>query len=166
MNRRIVGVYQNGEEATLAIEELHKQGYSPEQISVIAKDREEMAEISDETGTKAPEGLATGAAAGGFLGGMAGLLAGIGVLAIPGVGPILAAGPIVATLTGAAVGAGTGGLVGGLIGMGISEEDAREYNRYVDEGRILVLVDTLPEEDPARQDGLHSDSLTNTDTYR
>ncbi|MNP52962.1 hypothetical protein D3C76_1473910 [compost metagenome] len=73
---------------------------------------------------------------------MAGLLAGIGVLAIPGIGPILAAGPIVATLTGLAVGAGAGGLVGGLVGLGIPEDEAVEYESYVSDGKILVLVDS------------------------
>jgi len=85
---------------------------------------------------------ATGAATGGLLGGAAGLLASLGLLAIPGIGPILAAGPIAATLTGAAVGAGAGGLLGGLIGLGIPEDEAHQYNRYVDNDNILVLVDS------------------------
>lgn len=75
------------------------------------------------------------------MGGVTGLLAGIGALAIPGIGPILAAGPIVATLTGVAVGAGAGGLVGGLIGLGIPEDEAKEYEGYVESGKILVLVE-------------------------
>ncbi|MNI54923.1 hypothetical protein D3C73_1098450 [compost metagenome] len=87
-----------------------------------------------------------------MLGGVTGLLAGIGALAIPGIGPIIAAGPIAAALTGAVVGAGTGGLVGGLIGLGIPEDEAASYDNYVDEGRILVMVDA----DDARADDVYT----------
>ncbi|ETT48800.1 MULTISPECIES: general stress protein [Paenibacillus] len=141
MTKKIVGIFDTEQEATRAIEGLHNQGFSNDEISVITRDRDELRNISEDTGTKAPEGVATGAATGGVVGGVAGLLAGIGALAIPGIGPILAAGPIVATLTGAAVGAGAGGLVGGLIGLGIPEDEAKEYEGYVESGKILVLVD-------------------------
>lgn len=141
MNKKIVGVFHNEHEASEAIRDLKRQGFLTEDISVIARNKDDVESISDETGTKAPEGLATGAATGGLLGGVTGLLAGIGALAIPGIGPIIAAGPIAATLAGAAVGAGTGGLVGGLIGLGFPEEEAESYNSYIDEGRILVMVD-------------------------
>ncbi|MDH6368458.1 low temperature-induced protein [Paenibacillus sp. VTT E-133280] len=141
MTKKIVGIFDTEQEATRAIEGLHNQGFSNDEISVITRDRDELRHISDDTGTKAPEGVATGAATGGVLGGVTGLLAGIGALAIPGIGPILAAGPIVATLTGAAVGAGAGGLVGGLIGLGIPEDEAKEYEGYVESGKILVLVE-------------------------
>ncbi|MDQ0195005.1 general stress protein [Paenibacillus wynnii] len=141
MNKKIVGIFDSEHEATRAIEGLQNQGFTNQEISVITRDRDELRNISDETGTMAPEGVATGAATGGVLGGVTGLLAGIGALAIPGIGPILAAGPIVATLTGAAIGAGAGGLVGGLIGLGIPEDEAKEYERYVESGKILVLVD-------------------------
>lgn len=141
MTKKIVGIFDTEQEATRAIEGLHNQGFSNDEISVITRDRDELRNISEDTGTKAPEGVATGAATGGVVGGVAGLLAGIGALAIPGIGPILAAGPMVATLTGAAVGAGAGGLVGGLIGLGIPEDEAKEYEGYVESGKILVLVD-------------------------
>ncbi|MDH6427061.1 general stress protein [Paenibacillus sp. FSL R7-0048] len=141
MTKKIVGIFDTEQEATRAIEGLHNQGFNNDEISVITRDRDELRNISEDTGTKAPEGVATGAATGGVVGGVAGLLAGIGALAIPGIGPILAAGPIVATLTGAAVGAGAGGLVGGLIGLGIPEDEAKEYEGYVESGKILVLVD-------------------------
>jgi len=141
VTKKIVGIFDTEQEATRAIEGLHNQGFSNEEISVITRDRDELRHISDDTGTKAPEGVATGAATGGVLGGVTGLLAGIGALAIPGIGPILAAGPIVATLTGVAVGAGAGGLVGGLIGLGIPEDEAKEYEGYVESGKILVLVE-------------------------
>ncbi|MDP4097419.1 general stress protein [Paenibacillus sp. P96] len=140
--KKIVGVFDTEREASRAIEDLQRQGIPADEISVITKDRDDLNTINEETGTKAPEGVATGAATGGVIGGVTGLLAGIGALAIPGVGPILAAGPIAATLTGAAVGAGAGGLVGGLVGLGIPEDEAREYESYVDQGKILVLVDS------------------------
>ncbi|GIO86314.1 hypothetical protein J25TS5_32460 [Paenibacillus faecis] len=138
---KIVGVFASERDASEAIMDLRGLGYKPEEISVIGKNKEDIRDIHEETGTKAPEGIAAGAATGGLLGGVAGLLAGLGALAIPGIGPIVAAGPIAATLTGAAVGAGTGGLVGGLVGLGIPEEEAEEYDAFVKHGRILVMVD-------------------------
>lgn len=141
MTKKIAGIFDTEHEATRAIEGLQNQGFRSEDISVITRDRDEMRSITDETGTMAPEGVATGAATGGVVGGIAGLLAGIGALAIPGIGPILAAGPIAAALTGAAVGAGAGGLVGGLVGLGIPENEAHEYEGYVEQGKILVLVE-------------------------
>ena len=141
MDKRVIGVYDNVDDAIRAVEELKAQGYDRDDISLVAKDRDEVKAVNDETGTKTEEGLAAGAAAGGILGGATGLLAGIGALAIPGIGPILAAGPIAATLTGVAVGAGTGGLAGALIGMGIPEDEAHQYERDIKEGKLLVLLD-------------------------
>lgn len=141
MTDKIIGVFDTEQEATRAIESLQAQGIKSDEISVITRDKDEQKSISEDTGTMAPEGVATGAATGGVVGGVTGLLAGIGALAIPGIGPILAAGPIAATLTGAAIGVGAGGLVGGLIGLGIPEDEARDYEGYIDSGKILVLVD-------------------------
>ncbi|MEK4031160.1 MULTISPECIES: general stress protein [Bacillaceae] len=139
--KRIVGVYDDHTEAIEAIEDLKRQGYNSEEISVISKERDDVEYVEETTDTKAEEGAATGAATGGILGGLAGVAAGAGALAIPGIGPIVAAGPIVAGLTGAAAGAGAGGLTGALIGLGIPEEDADRYNEYVKQGKMLVLVD-------------------------
>ncbi|CAH0345235.1 general stress protein [Bacillus sp. CECT 9360] len=141
MEKRVIGVYDNGEEAVRAIEELKAQGYDRDDISVVAKDQDEVDVVKGQTGSNAEDGLTAGAATGGVLGGTAGLLAGIGALAIPGIGPILAAGPIAATLTGAALGAGAGGLAGALIGMGIPEDEADRYERDVKDGKLLVLLD-------------------------
>lgn len=146
MNKRIVGVFAAEYEASRAIEELKHQGCRTEDISIIARNTESVDTLRDESGTQAPEGMATGAATGGLLGGLTGLLMGIGALAIPGIGPIIAAGPLAATLAGAAIGAGSGGLVGGLIGLGIPEEEAKRYDNYVGEGRILVMVDVEGEQ--------------------
>ncbi|MFD1863811.1 general stress protein [Planococcus chinensis] len=137
---RMVGSYNSENEAIRAIEDLKAQGYSSEDISVLSKDKGETRHVTEETGTHAGEGAATGALTGGALGGLGGVLAGIGALAIPGIGPIVAAGPIVAGLTGAAAGAGVGGLAGALIGAGIPEDEAKEYEGHFNEGRILVMV--------------------------
>ncbi|PZE20681.1 general stress protein [Paenibacillus xerothermodurans] len=164
-NKKIVGVFRTEEQAIQAIEGLKRQGYRSDEISVITKNREDMENLEMETGSKAPEGVATGAAAGGMLGGAAGLLAGLGLLAVPGVGPILAAGPIATTLTGVAVGAGAGGLVGGLIGLGIPEEEANRYNDYVNEGNILVMVDSYADRNAAVYDTFRTNESLNAHTY-
>src|SRR5437773_688551 len=105
---------------------------------------------AQEKATKAPEGATTGAATGGATGGVIGLLAGIGALAIPGVGPFIAAGPIMAALSGAAVGAATGGVVGGLIGLGIPEIEAKRYEEKLKRGNYLIAVHTDEKEDVDR----------------
>lgn len=163
--KKLVGVFQTEQEAIRAIEGLKRQGYRSDDISVIAKDKEDLSAVTEQTGTNVQEGVTAGAATGGVLGGIAGLLAGIGALTIPGVGPILAAGPIAATLTGAAVGAGAGGLVGGLIGLGIPEEDAERYNDYVKQGKILVLVNSRGDLDHEVYDAFRSNHSLNADTY-
>ncbi|PLR77367.1 hypothetical protein CU633_11280 [Bacillus sp. V3-13] len=152
-NKRVIGSYESELEAIQAVEKLKADGYRAEDISVISKNRDDIETVNEETGTKTGKGLAAGAATGGVLGGLTGLLVGIGALAIPGIGPLVAAGPIAAALTGAAVGAGAGGLAGALIGMGIPEDEARQYEDEVKTGRILVLVDP----------GTHDSSKTDHD---
>ncbi|WP_172254395.1 YsnF/AvaK domain-containing protein [Saccharibacillus deserti] len=142
MTNKIVGVFHSEREASHAIEDLKRAGFSTNDISVVTRDKKDMRKLEDETGTMAPEGAAGGAATGGVLGGIGGLLAGLGALAIPGIGPLLAAGPLATALAGAAVGAAGGGLVGGLIGLGIPENEAKEYDTAVDQGGLLVIVDT------------------------
>jgi len=139
--KHLVGVYDTENEAIQAVQDLKRQGYAAEDISVIGKNKEKVNEINDATGMKTEEGFVAGAATGGTLGGLVGLLAGVGALAIPGIGPLIAAGPIAAALTGAAVGAGAGGLAGALIGMGLPEEEADRYEGLVNEGKIIVLVE-------------------------
>ncbi|GIP39445.1 hypothetical protein J31TS4_27250 [Paenibacillus sp. J31TS4] len=140
-NKKIVGVFETEQEASRAIEALKNEGFRTEDISVVAKDKNEVESLSEETKVKGLDGAATGMTAGGVLGGVTGLMAGLGALAVPGVGPLLAAGPIAATLTGVTIGAGAGGLVGALIGLGLPEAEAKEYQGYVDKGHFLVLVD-------------------------
>jgi hypothetical protein len=138
--KSIVGVYESEQEAITAIEALVNRGYNKEEISVIGKDHKHVDYVTDETGTEVEDTAATGAIAGGAIGGVTGLLAGLGALAIPGIGPIIAAGPIAASLTGALTGAGLGGLTGALIGLGIPDDEAEYYGKSVEDGKILVLV--------------------------
>jgi hypothetical protein len=127
-------------QAITIVDNLRAAGFSNNDISVLLPDKGSTREFSHEKGTKAPEGAATGAGTGGVLGGALGWLAGIGALAIPGLGPFIAAGPIMAALSGAAVGAAAGGLIGTLVGMGIPEFEAKRYEGRLREGRILISV--------------------------
>ncbi|MBW7456323.1 general stress protein [Paenibacillus sepulcri] len=165
MDKKIVGVFSTHEEAVRAIDDLKSQGYSSDDISIVAKNNEVMEEISEETATNAETGFAAGATTGGVVGGVTGLLAGLFLIPIPGIGPILAAGPIAATLTGLAVGAGAGGIVGGLIGLGIPEDEAKEYNDYVDSGKILVMVDSDAQRDLRAYDTFRTHNSLNAHKY-
>jgi len=122
------------------VDHLRAAGFSNDDISVLLPDKAGTRDFAVEKGTKAPEGALTGASTGGVVGGALGWLAGIGMLAIPGLGPFIAAGPIMAALSGAAVGATAGGVVGALIGMGIPEYEAKRYEGKLREGRILMSV--------------------------
>jgi uncharacterized protein (TIGR02271 family) len=108
---------------------------------VIMRDPDQERRLAEQTGTKAGEAAAAGAITGGALGGLFGALAGIGALVIPGIGPIIAGGALASTLAGAGIGAAAGGLLGALVGMGIPEEDARYYERALEQGGILLSVD-------------------------
>src|SRR6266850_5159110 len=121
-------------QACAIVEELQSAGFSNNDISVLLPDRAGTRDFAHEKGTKAPEGAVAGATTGGLLGGALGWLEGIGALAIPGVGPFIAAGPIMAALSGAAVGATVGGLTGALVGMGIPEFEAKRYEGRIKEG--------------------------------
>lgn len=165
MSKHIIGVFNTEEEAIRVINQLKAEGYRSDELSVVGRDRGDLDHIEEATATKAEEGLATGAATGGVLGGVTGLLVSIGALAIPGLGPILVAGPIVATLTGAAVGASAGGLVGGLIGLGIPEKDAMLYDEYVQNGKVLVLVDGDTERANLAYRIFRDHKSLNADTY-
>jgi len=123
-------------------DDLRVAGFNGNDISVLFPDKKGTRDFAHEKNTKAPEGAATGAAAGGVLGGALGWIVGIGALAIPGVGPFIAAGPIMAALGGAAIGATTGGLAGSLIGLGIPELEAKQYETRIKGGNILMSVHT------------------------
>jgi hypothetical protein len=127
-------------QAISIVERLKAAGFSSNDISVLFPDKAGTKDFAHEQHTKAPEGAATGAGTGGVLGGALGWLVGIGALAIPGLGPFIAAGPIMAALSGAAAGAALGGLTGALIGMGIPEYEAKRYEGKVKEGNVLISV--------------------------
>jgi len=122
------------------VSRLKSSGFADNDISVLFPDKNSTRDFAHEKNTKAPEGVTIGASGGGVVGGTLGLLAGIGLLAIPGVGPFIAAGPIMAALSGVAVGAALGGITGGLIGMGIPELEAKRYEGKVKDGNILISV--------------------------
>jgi hypothetical protein len=150
MSKSVFGIATTHGQAERIVEELQAQGFAASEISVLMPDTGGTHDFGHVKATKAPEGAATGATAGGATGGVIGLLAGIGALAIPGVGPFIAAGPIMAALSGAAVGAATGGVVGGLIGLGIPEIEAKRYEEKLKKGNYLVAVHTDESEDVDR----------------
>ena len=154
--RRAVGTFRTKQEAERALEELRDSGFNMERVSVIAKNADHGDRIAGQEveerhiGNKADEGAAAGAATGGAIGGITGLLVGLGLLAIPGIGPIMLAGAgataLATTLSGAAIGAATGGLLGALIGLGIPEARARVYHDRVARGEYLVMVEGTEDE--------------------
>lgn len=127
-------------QAESIVDQLRLAGFDHSDISVLFPDKTGTRDFAHEKNTKAPEGTVAGVGAGGALGGALGWLAGIGLLAIPGVGPFIAAGPILAALSGAAVGAAVGGIAGSLIGLGIPEYEAKRYEGKVKDGNILISV--------------------------
>ena len=136
----VFGIYPSVSQAERAVDALVQGRFSQADISVLAPDREGTKDFAHEKHTKAPEGTTTGAATGGAVGGTLGLLAGIGALAIPGLGPFIAAGPIMGALAGLGVGGAVGGLVGALVGMGIPEYEAKRYEGRVKDGGVLLSV--------------------------
>ena len=151
-NVAVYGIYATPATAEAAVDHLLARGFTNAAISVLLPDNESTRSFAHEKATKAPEGTTTGAATGGVVGGTLGLLAGIGALAIPGVGPLIAAGPIMATLAGLGVGGAVGGLVGALVGMGIPEYEAKRYEGAVKDGGTLISVhcDTSEQVDTAK----------------
>jgi Alternative complex III, ActD subunit len=139
-NTAAFGIYSSRPGVENAVDILKREGFRNTDISVLFPYNEGSKDFAHEKGTKAPEGAATGAATGAVLGGTLGWLAGIGTLAIPGLGPFIAAGPIMAALAGAGVGGAVGGLTGALVGMGIPEYEAKRYEGRIKSGGILLSV--------------------------
>ena len=137
-------------QADRIVVDLKDANFSSNDISVLFPDKDTTRDFAHEKNTKAPEGAATGAGTGGVIGGALGWIAGIGALAIPGVGPFSAAGPIMAALSGAAIGAAAGGIAGGLIGLGIPELEAKRYEGKVKAGNLLISVHTENSEEISR----------------
>jgi tetrahydromethanopterin S-methyltransferase subunit C len=139
-NTAVFGIYATPSTAESAVDHLLTLGFGNSAISVLLQDDETTRAFAHQKNTKAPEGTAAGVTTGGLIGGTLGLLAGIGALAIPGIGPLIAAGPIVATLAGVGAGGTVGGIVGALVGMGIPEYEAKRYEGAVKEGGTLLSV--------------------------
>jgi hypothetical protein len=139
-NTAAFGLYPTRESVEGAVLALKQEGFRSEDVSVLFPDKQGTKDFAHEKNTKGPEGTATGAGSGAVIGGTLGWLAGIGALAIPGIGPFIAAGPIMAALAGAGVGGTVGGITGALIGMGIPEYEAKRYEGRVKEGGILLSV--------------------------
>jgi hypothetical protein len=139
-NTAVFGIYKTDEQAEKAVDILIAAGYPSANISVLFTDTRSTREFAHEKDTKAPEGTTVGVTAGGVVGGTLGVLAGLGALVIPGVGPLIAAGPIMAGLAGLGVGGAVGGLMGALIGMGIPEYEAKRYVGQVKDGGTLLSV--------------------------
>ncbi|HEX4749509.1 MAG TPA: general stress protein [Bryobacteraceae bacterium] len=139
-NKAVFGIYNSREAAEGAVDRLLASNFRNEDISVLLQDNVGTKDFAHEKHTKAPEGATTGVVAGGVIGGTIGALIGIGALAIPGLGPLIAAGPIIAALTGVGSGGVVGGIIGALVGMGIPEYEAKRYEGRIKEGGILLSV--------------------------
>jgi hypothetical protein len=139
-NTAVFGIYDTRETAANAVDTLRSAGFRNTDISALLPENQGTKDFAAEKNTKAPEGTATGAASGAVLGGTLGWLAGIGALAIPGLGPFIAAGPIMAAMAGAGAGAVTGGLIGVLTGLGMPEYEAKRYEGRIKSGGILLSV--------------------------
>ena len=157
-NTAAFAIFPSRSAAEVAVDRLVGAGFSNSDVSVLMSDKDSSREFATEKNTKAPEGTATGGIVGGLTGGTLGLLAGIGALAIPGVGPLIAAGPIMATLAGLGVGGAVGGLVGALAGMGIPEYEAKRYEGRVNDGGILVSVHCDTSEEISRAKDILKDA--------
>jgi len=142
MPKSVFCIARTETQAEAIVGDLRAAGFSHDDVSVLFPDTTGTRDLAHEGATKAPEGAAAGGGAGGVLGGTLGWLAGIGALAIPGVGPFIAAGPIMAALGGAAVGAAVGGLGGALVGAGIPEYEAKRYEGKIRSGNVLLAVHT------------------------
>lgn len=142
MKNAVYCIAQNRAQAETIVNNLKASSFSSEEISVLLPDQSGTRDFAHEQNTKVPEGAATGGVAGMGAGAILGWLAGIGTLAIPGVGPFIAAGPIMAALGGAAVGGAAGGIIGALVGMGIPEYEAKLYDGKIRNGNVLISVHT------------------------
>jgi hypothetical protein len=140
MNKSVMGIVDSQLQAETIVGELQRAGFLQSAMSVLFPDQDGTRDFAHEHHTKAPEGAIAGVGAGGAIGGTLGVLAGIGALAIPGVGAFVAAGPVLAALSGAAAGAAVGGIAGALVGMGIPEIEAKRYEGKIRGGNILIAV--------------------------
>ncbi len=154
MSQAVICIVPTEIQADRIVVALRNSGFTGDNISALMPDKRTSKDMGHEKHSKAPEGTSTGAGAGALVGGALGLLAGIGVLAIPGAGPFIAAGPIMAALSGAAIGTSVGGITGGLIGLGIPEYEAKQYEGKLREGNILLSVHTKNSDEAKRAEDI------------
>lgn len=147
MANSVFATAESEDVARRIVEDLRSRGIVSENISALFPDKSASREFAEEQNTKLPEGATAGASVGGVLGGGLGWLVGAGTLAIPGLGAFIAAGPILAALSGAAAGAAVGGLTGALIGLGIPEHEVKHYENKIGEGSILISVQARDREE-------------------
>lgn len=180
-NVAVYGMYPSRIATEAAVDELKLAGFNNTNVSVLFSSPNGTKEFAHENSTKAPEGAATGTLTGATVGGVLGWLAGIGSLAIPGVGPFIAAGPIMGALAGVGVGAALGGLTGALIGLGIPEYEAKRYESRINQGGILLsvhaddstwadkaraILERTGAEDISEKNEVSADKSRSTDAYR
>lgn len=144
--------------AESVISRLQASGFSNNQVSALFPEGGKVKNLVLEKHSKAPEGAAAGGGTGGVIGGVLGWLVGIGSLAIPGIGPFIAAGPILAALSGAAVGAAAGGMIGSLVGLGVTEVEAKQYEKKLKEGQILISIHAKNPEEVEKARKIFSES--------
>ena len=162
------GLYNDTDSARAGINRFRDAGYDQDRIGIVSRDKEDAKELSKDTGAHVTEGAAKGAVAGGLLGGLTGLLVGIGALAIPGIGPVVAGGALASALgigggtaaAGAGIGAAAGGIVGALTSLGFEKDEAEYYDQGVRGGRTLVTV----HDDDGRAESIFYE--TGADRYR
>ncbi|MDQ3008921.1 MAG: general stress protein [bacterium] len=170
MAQTMVAMFANQQDVEDAINQLKSLNYDPKELSIVMKDVHKVEEIEENTGTKVVAGAVSGGITGGVLLGLAGLLVGIGAIAIPGLGGVLVAGPVASALgltgaaatatTGAVTGAIAGGLLGGLMSLGFSKDDAAMYEEKIKAGGILLAVPTIDERTNEVRDVLSSHHAT------
>jgi hypothetical protein len=146
----VIAIVPSYAQAEAIVSELKRAGFANSDISALFPDKQATRDFALEKHTKAPEGAAGGALAGGALGGAIGLLAGIGAITIPGLGPFIAAGPLMAAMSGAAAGAAVGGVTGALVGLGFPEIEAKAYEGKVRDGNILLAAHADDSDEKAR----------------
>src|ERR1700675_130974 len=162
MKRSALCLVDTEAQADAVVAKLRSAGFSENDISVLFPDKGSTRDFAHKKETKMPEGATLGASTGGVVGGTIGLLAGIGALAIPGLGPFIAAGPIMAALSGGAIGAGVGGLTGALVGLGIPEYEAKRYEGKVKEGGILISVHSESNDETSRAKDIFKEKVAHT----
>jgi len=161
MKKAVMCIVENREKAESIVGQLQGAGFATSDISVLFPNKSGTKDFAHEHNTKAPEGAVAGAGAGGVVGGTLGLLAGIGALAIPGLGPFIAAGPLLAALSGVAAGATVGGVAGALVGMGIPEIEAKRYEGKIKGGNILISVHTESSDEQRRAEKIFKAAQAN-----